>query len=108
MAKLPPHMQANDYEEIDDKLSTEETSANISDFITSKVPGELIDEEECEEEDESATSNPSTITDYHTVIQSIRDLITFVSLNDDTEALQYLTKLCLRFEKSTNSSPVLK
>ncbi len=71
MAKLPPHMQANDYEAIDDELSTEETSDNISDFITSKVPEELTDEKECEVEDESATSIPSTISDYQTEIQSI-------------------------------------
>ncbi len=29
MAKLPPHMQANDYKAIDDELSTEETSGNM-------------------------------------------------------------------------------
>ena len=84
MARLPAHMQATDYASIDGDLSTQQTSDDISNFIPSKVSKDLkTDEEDCEKEDESVTSirprPTSTLSDYCTSIQSIRDLTTIVS-----------------------------
>ncbi|KAM7248959.1 hypothetical protein ACFE04_008357 [Oxalis oulophora] len=107
MAKLPPHMQASDYDEIDIDLSTEETSDDISNFIA-EVPEEVTDDEDAEKEVESDAGTPSNVTNYQTAIKSISDLTSFAALNGDTDALHHLSKLRLHFEKAAITSSSLK
>ncbi|XKL68767.1 hypothetical protein PGB90_006536 [Kerria lacca] len=106
MAKLPSHMQAIDYEEIDADLSTEETGDDISVFIPTKIPEDLTDEEDFEEELDS--SPPSNVTNYSEALQNIKELTKFVTLHGDTEALQPLSQLRLRLEKAAITSSAVK
>lgn len=46
MVRLPLHMQVTTYETIDDDLSTDETSDDVFNFITSKVSDDLLDDED--------------------------------------------------------------
>lgn len=49
---------------------------------------------------------PSLI--FRTTIASVHDLTTFASQTEDKETMQYITQLCLHFEKAIVSSSGLK